>query len=47
MLMGIDFTHPAPIEVECAEKFLSLIEGAEMVKFAKNGSDVTTRRASN
>jgi glutamate-1-semialdehyde 2,1-aminomutase len=42
MLMGINFTRPAPIEVECAEKFLSLIEGAEMVKFAKNGSDVTT-----
>jgi glutamate-1-semialdehyde 2,1-aminomutase len=42
MLQGINFTRPAPIEVACAEKFLSLIEGAEMVKFAKNGSDVTT-----
>jgi glutamate-1-semialdehyde 2,1-aminomutase len=42
MLLGLNFTRPAPIEVECAEKFLSLIEGAEMVKFAKNGSDVTT-----
>ena len=42
MLMGINFTRPAPIEIECAEKFLSLIEGAEMVKFAKNGSDATT-----
>lgn len=42
MQQGINFTRPAPIEVACAEKFLSLIEGMEMVKFAKNGSDVTT-----
>jgi glutamate-1-semialdehyde 2,1-aminomutase len=42
MLLGLNFTRPAPIEIECAEKFLSLIEGANMVKFAKNGSDVTT-----
>ena len=40
--MGINFTRPATNEVECAEKVLSLINGAEMVKFAKNGSDVTT-----
>jgi glutamate-1-semialdehyde 2,1-aminomutase len=42
MLMGLNFTRPVPIEIECAEKFLNSIEGAEMVKFAKNGSDVTT-----
>jgi glutamate-1-semialdehyde 2,1-aminomutase len=42
MLLGINFTRPAPIEVECAQKLLSLISGGEMVKFAKNGSDVTT-----
>jgi len=42
MLHGTNFTRPATIEVECAEKVLSLIDGAEMVKFAKNGSDVTT-----
>ena len=42
MLAGINFTRPSPIEVECADKFLSLIDGGEMVKFAKNGSDVTT-----
>jgi glutamate-1-semialdehyde 2,1-aminomutase len=42
MQQGINFTRPAFIEVECAEKFLSLIEGAEMVKFAKNGSDATS-----
>jgi len=42
MQLGINFTRPAPIEVECAEKLASLITSAEMVKFAKNGSDVTT-----
>ena len=42
MRQGLNFTRPAPIEVECAEQFLNLIEGAEMVKFAKNGSDATT-----
>ncbi len=42
MLKGINFVRPAAIEVECAEQLLSLIKGAEMVKFAKNGSDVTT-----
>jgi glutamate-1-semialdehyde 2,1-aminomutase len=42
MLLGNNFTRPAAIEVECAEELLSMIAGAEMVKFAKNGSDVTT-----
>ncbi len=42
MQLGTNFVRPAAIEIECAEKMLSLIEGAEMVKFAKNGSDVTT-----
>jgi len=42
MQLGINFTRPSSIEVECAEEFLSFIDGAEMVKFAKNGSDVTT-----
>lgn len=42
MLLGTNFTRPMPIEIECAEVLLSLIDGAEMVKFAKNGSDVTT-----
>jgi len=42
MQLGANFTRPASIEVEAAAKFLSIIEGAEMVKFAKNGSDVTT-----
>lgn len=42
MQLGINFTRPATIEVEAAEKLLRLIGGADMVKFAKNGSDVTT-----
>jgi glutamate-1-semialdehyde 2,1-aminomutase len=42
MCMGINFNRPSSIEVECAETLISLIEGAEMAKFAKNGSDVTT-----
>ncbi len=39
---GLNFVRPSMLEVECAEEFLSCISGAEMVKFAKNGSDVTT-----
>ena len=39
---GTNFVRPAAIEVELAERFLSIVPGAEMVKFAKNGSDVTT-----
>lgn len=42
MLLGSNYTRPSPIEAECAEAMVDLIEGAEMVKFAKNGSDVTT-----
>jgi glutamate-1-semialdehyde 2,1-aminomutase len=36
--LGTNFGRPAPIEVECAEQFLSLVTGAEMVKFCKDGS---------
>jgi len=42
MLRGINFSRPSKLEVDLAEKFLGLIDGADMVKFAKNGSDVTT-----
>ena len=42
MLYGSNFTRPSTIELECAEQLLDLIHGAEMVKFAKNGSDVTS-----
>ena len=39
---GTNFTRPSPLEVECAESLLDLVPAADMVKFAKNGSDVTT-----
>ncbi len=42
MQLGINFTRPAKIELDMAEAVLQLIDGADMVKFAKNGSDVTT-----
>jgi len=42
MQLGINFTRPAKIEVDLAEAFLDVINGADMVKFAKNGSDATT-----
>jgi len=42
MLQGSNYTRPAIIEVAAAEAFLDLVPGAEMVKFAKNGSDCTT-----
>ena len=41
MLKGSNFIRPATIELECAEKLLGMISGAEMVKFGKNGSDAT------
>lgn len=37
--LGANFGRPSTIELECAEEFLSLVEGADMVKFCKNGSD--------
>jgi len=39
---GTNFQRPAEIELEAAELFLSTVESGEMVKFAKNGSTVTT-----
>jgi len=42
MRMGANFTRPAKIEVEYAEELLGVLTNADMVKFAKNGSDVTT-----
>jgi glutamate-1-semialdehyde 2,1-aminomutase len=40
--LGSNFVRPAAIEVEAATRFLATVPTAEMVKFAKNGSDVTT-----
>jgi glutamate-1-semialdehyde 2,1-aminomutase len=41
LAMGCNFTRPSPIELECAEQFLRLVD-AEMVKFCKDGSTATT-----
>jgi glutamate-1-semialdehyde 2,1-aminomutase len=42
MQLGINFNRPSPLEVELAESMMDIVGGADMVKFAKNGSDVTT-----
>jgi spore coat polysaccharide biosynthesis protein SpsF len=39
---GVNFQRPAVIEKEMAETFLKLVPQHDMVKFAKNGSIVTT-----
>ena len=40
--LGTNFTRPAAMELECAEKFLEIVKGAEMVKFTKDGSTADT-----
>jgi glutamate-1-semialdehyde 2,1-aminomutase len=42
MRLGANFTRPSTIETDCAEALLRVLDGAEMVKFAKNGSDVNS-----
>jgi glutamate-1-semialdehyde 2,1-aminomutase len=39
---GSNFVRPSVVEFEAAERFLATVPTAEMVKFAKNGSDATT-----
>lgn len=39
---GVNFMRPSYIEGEMAERFLSLVPQHDMIKFAKNGSIVTT-----
>jgi glutamate-1-semialdehyde 2,1-aminomutase len=39
---GTSFSRPGVLELEAAETFLAQVPGADMVKFAKNGSDATT-----
>ena len=39
---GVNFTRPTVLELSAAEDFLRLVPTADMVKFSKNGSDVTT-----
>ena len=38
MQRGTNFGRPAPIELECAERFLESVPTADMVKFCKDGS---------
>jgi glutamate-1-semialdehyde 2,1-aminomutase len=40
--LGSNFVRPSILELEAAQRFLSTVPTADMVKFAKNGSDVTT-----
>jgi glutamate-1-semialdehyde 2,1-aminomutase len=42
MLYGANFNRPAALEIACAEKLLEFIPTGGMVKFAKDGSAVTT-----
>jgi glutamate-1-semialdehyde 2,1-aminomutase len=42
MALGLNFTRPGVLEYELAEYLVDLLPVAEMVKFGKNGSDVTT-----
>lgn len=42
LLKGSNFSRPSVIEMEMAERFLSLLPQHDMIKFAKNGSTVTT-----
>jgi glutamate-1-semialdehyde 2,1-aminomutase len=42
LALGSNFVRPSAIEIEAAQRFLTTVPTAEMVKFAKNGSDVTT-----
>jgi glutamate-1-semialdehyde 2,1-aminomutase len=39
---GVSFSRPSVWELRAAEEFLGQVPGADMVKFAKNGSDATT-----
>lgn len=39
---GSNFVRPSTVELAAAERFLATVPTAEMVKFAKNGSDATT-----
>jgi glutamate-1-semialdehyde 2,1-aminomutase len=39
---GSNFVRPSIVELQAAECFLATVPTAEMVKFAKNGSDATT-----
>jgi len=40
--LGNNLSRPSVVELEAADLLIDLIDGAQMVKFAKNGSNVTT-----
>jgi len=42
MLLGSNYTRPAPIELQAAEALLELVPAADMVKFCKDGSTANT-----
>ncbi len=42
LLDGTSFTRPTELELLAAEDFLTLVPGADMVKFCKNASDATS-----
>ncbi len=42
LAVGTNFTRPAVAELACAERFLEIVEGAEMVKFTKDGSSANS-----
>lgn len=42
LALGVNFQRPADIELDMAERFLSVLPQHDMIKFAKNGSTVTT-----
>ncbi len=42
LLLGVNFQRPSILELETAERFLELIPQHDMIKFAKNGSTVTS-----
>jgi glutamate-1-semialdehyde 2,1-aminomutase len=39
---GITFSLPSPLEADLAERLIEIIPSAEMVRFGKNGTDVTS-----
>jgi glutamate-1-semialdehyde 2,1-aminomutase len=39
---GVSFSRPSELELRAVETFVRQVPGADMVKFAKNGSDATT-----
>lgn len=45
MTSGVNLTRPSMTELKAAETIVDLIPSAEMVRFAKNGSNVTTAAA--